>query len=64
MPHCLEQAIQRTFELDLVTGLKPYFDGIKAALHQPQIEIIFIESFGIRTDAQLDDGISSVSFSN
>lgn len=38
MPYCLQQAIQRTFELQLLTGLKPDFDGIEAKVRKSDTE--------------------------
>ena len=54
MPDCLEQTIQRSFEL--LIGLKSYLDGIEAALDQSHIDIVFTQSFNPRTDAQLNYG--------
>ena len=61
MPYCLQQAIQGTFKLHFLTGLKPDFDGIEADVHKPLFATSFVELYIKRTDAQLTDSISKVS---
>lgn len=60
MPYCLQQAIQRAFELQLLTGLKPDFDGIEAKVRKLQTESqAFSGLYSRRTDVQLREQISS-----